>query len=231
MKIIFLNAWQGKVPQIKNFILDQLPSTDVFCFQEADGPNSPIFCQDYLSSDYQFFSVKKPSSQKDIMVQATFVKKSFSVLKTETVALNEKKIGLCLFTQIKNSDNQIFNILNVHGYPWPGDKQDNPDRIKQSQLIIDFMKNYPENQIVGGDFNLDSGIKSVKLFEESGYKNLIKEFCIGSTRNEISWEQYSESEKQHFADFLFLNSDLKITYFSVPYIEISDHLPMILEIN
>jgi len=93
------------------------------------------------------------------------------------------------------------------------------------------MKNFPQNQIIGGDFNLDLNTKSVSLFEENGYQNLIKEFCIGNTRNEVSWAQYPNHEKQHFADFLFLNSDFKINYFAVPYIEISDHLPLILEIN
>ena len=65
------------------------------------------------------------------------------------------------------------------------------------------------------------------MFEDNGYKNLIKEFKIPTTRNEISWAKYEN--KQLFADFVFVSPDVKITNFSVPNNEISDHLPLILE--
>lgn len=227
MKTIFLNAWRGQIPSIKQFILDNISTTDVFCFQEAGESDSHIFCQDYLSSDFQLFHYQKQLRPDDVMVQATFIKKDFSVLKTEAISLDQPNIGLGLFSQIKDTNHQVFNIVNFHGFPWPGDKQDNPDRLKQSQEIINFLKDFSDPKIIGGDFNLDRDIQSVRLFEENNYKNLIKEFYIGNTRNRLSWEQYDN--KQNFADHLFISPNLKVKYFSVPYIEISDHLPLILE--
>lgn len=229
MKIIFLNAWQGQISQIKDFILENIPTTDVFCFQEAGYFNTDIFCREYLSSQYQLFTDQKPLTQKDIMVQATFVKKNFSVLNTDTIGKNDDHVGLGLFTQIKDRDSNFFNICNVHGYPWPGDKQDNPDRINQSTLIIDFFKELSGPKIIGGDFNLDFDIKSTQIFEENGYKSLIKDFKIDNTRNRLSWEKYDN--KQHFADHLFITKDIEVKNFTVPYSEISDHLPLILEIE
>ena len=36
MKIIFLNAWNGKVKnEIEKFIIEQSGDTDIFCFQEV----------------------------------------------------------------------------------------------------------------------------------------------------------------------------------------------------
>jgi hypothetical protein len=229
MKIIFLNAWQGQIPQIKDFILDHIPTTDIFCFQEAGYFNTDIFCQQYLSSQYQLFTNQKQLTQKDIMVQATFVKKNFSVLKTATIGEDIDNIGLGLFTQLKDSKGNIFNIGNIHGYPWPGDKQDNSDRINQSNLIVNFFKDLSGPKIIGGDFNLDFDIKSTQIFEENGYRSLIKDFKIDNTRNRLSWEQYEN--KQHFADHLFITKDIKVKNFTVPYNEISDHLPLILEIE
>ncbi|MFA5532464.1 MAG: endonuclease/exonuclease/phosphatase family protein [Candidatus Shapirobacteria bacterium] len=229
MKIIFLNAWQGQIPQIKDFILDHIPTTDIFCFQEAGYFNTDIFCQQYLSSQYQLFTNQKQLTQKDIMVQATFVKKNFSVLKTATIGEDIDNIGLGLFTQLKDSKENIFNIGNIHGYPWPGDKQDNSDRINQSNLIVNFFKDLSGPKIIGGDFNLDFDIKSTQIFEENGYRSLIKDFKIDNTRNRLSWEQYEN--KQHFADHLFITKDIKVKNFTVPYNEISDHLPLILEIE
>jgi len=228
MKIIFLNALRGEISAIKQFILDQSLDTDVFCFQEAGYFNTNIFCQEYLLPQYQLLTDKKQISQKDIMVQATFINKNFSVLKSDIIGQNDNNIGLGLFTQIKDSQNKIFNLLNIHGFPWPGDKQDNPDRLRQSQNIIDFFKNLSGPKIIGGDFNLDFNTKSVSMFEDNGYRNLIKEFNIPTTRNEISWAQYQN--KQLYADYVFVSSDVKVTNFSVPNLLISDHLSMILEI-
>ena len=229
MKIIFLNAWRGQVPEIKKFILDQVPSTDIFCFQEAAYFNTDIFCEEYLSSQYQLFICQKALSQKDIMVQATLIKKNLSVVQTQIIGQNEDNIGLGLLTQIKNQDGNVINVCNFHGFPWPGDKQDNSDRLNQSEIIIDTLKTIDGPKVIGGDFNLDRDIKSTRSFEENGYRSLIKEFNITNTRNRLSWEKYENI--QHFADHLFINPEIKVTSFTVPYVEISDHLPLILEIN
>jgi len=226
MKIIFLNAWGGQVESIKKFILDQSTDTDIFCFQESYNSKSQIFCLDWLK-DYQYFIDKKRINQKDEFVNCTFVKKNFSVSNIKTIGQGDLNIGLGLFTKIEISNNKIINLCNVHGHARPGDKQDNPDRLHQSQLIIDFFKNLTGLKIIGGDFNLDFGTKSVQMFEDNGFKNLIKEFKIQTTRNEMSWRKYKN--KQLFADYVFVSPDIKIKKFSVPNNEISDHLPLILE--
>ncbi|MDD4938500.1 MAG: endonuclease/exonuclease/phosphatase family protein [Candidatus Shapirobacteria bacterium] len=226
MKIIFLNAWQGQVPSIKQFIIDNISSTDIFCFQESFNFDSEIFCLNYMA-DYQYFFDRKRVSDKDEFINTTFVKKDFSVLETKTLGQGDTSVGLGIFNKIKTPNGKIFNLCNFHGHARPGDKQDTLDRIKQSQKIIDFLKNFSGPKIIGGDFNLDRDIKSTRLFEENGYKSLIKEFNITNTRNEISWRKYPT--KQHFADHLFITPDIKITNFSVPYNEVSDHLPLVLE--
>jgi endonuclease/exonuclease/phosphatase (EEP) superfamily protein YafD len=231
MKIIFLNAWRGQIPQVKDFILEHIKTTDIFCLQEAGFSKNSIFCQDYLSPQYIFFTESKILTTDDTIVQATFVKKQHQVLNTQLVCKEEKNIGLGLFTQIKSSNNKIFNVLNFHGTAWPANKRDDPNRLKQSKLIIDFMSKFNENKIIGGDFNLNPDTKSVTLFEQKLYLNLIKKFEIKSTRNEIAWADYSVEQRQSFADFVFISTNLKIKSFTVPYNEISDHLPLILEMN
>lgn len=227
MKILFLNAWQGNISTIKDFILDQSRDTDVFCFQESLTPKSQIFCLDYLT-DYQHFFDQKVINEHDRFANSTFVKKSLTVSQVATIGTGNLEVGIGLFTQI-NLSGQNINICNVHGHARPGDKQDTPSRLQQSKLIIDFMKNISGPKIVGGDFNLDRDINSTRLFEKNGYLSLIKEFNITNTRNEISWQDYSLDQRQHFADHLFVSPDLKIIDFSVPYNEVSDHLPLLLE--
>ncbi len=229
MKIIFLNAWEGhQASDIKKFILTQSVDTDIFCFQESRrNQKSAVFCQELLPQ-FDLVSTDKYFNELKKFNQATFVKKNLKIIDTQTIGQKDPEVGLSLFTQIKSQSN-LLNICNVHGIAWPGDKQDTPARLHQSQLIIDFFQNLNGPKIIGGDFNLDSNIKSVQIFEDNGFKNLIKEFKIPTTRNEISWRKYKN--KQLFADFLFVSSDIKIKKFSVPNIEISDHLPLILEIE
>jgi len=229
MKIVFLNAWQGHVPEIKKFILDQVPSTDIFCFQEYDNPKQEIFCLEYLKDDYQYFFDHQRIG-KEASYNVTFVKNNLKVLENKTVGKEDKKIGLGIFTKIKTSKNNILNIVNFHGLAFPGHKQDTPNRLRQSQTIVNFLKDYSGPKIIGGDFNLDKDIKSTQIFEENGYRSLIKEFNITNTRNQLSWQQYPDS-KQYFADHLFISPEIKITYFAVPYIEVSDHLPLVLEVS
>ncbi|MDD4938065.1 MAG: endonuclease/exonuclease/phosphatase family protein [Candidatus Shapirobacteria bacterium] len=227
MKIIFLNAWHGQIPKIKDFILENISTTDIFCFQESYNSDSKIFCLNWLK-DYNYFFDDKWIDKKDQFINSTFVKKNISILETKTIGKNEIGIGIGLFTKIKIKS-KIINLCNVHGFPWPGDKQDNPDRINQSKLIIDFFKDLSGPKIIGGDFNLDKDIKSTRAFEENNFRSLIKEFNITNTRNRLSWEKYNN--KQYFADHLFVSSDIKIANFSVPYNEVSDHLPLVLEIK
>jgi endonuclease/exonuclease/phosphatase family metal-dependent hydrolase len=68
------------------------------------------------------------------------------------------------------------------------------------------------------------------MFEENGYRDLIKEYKISTTRNRLAWEMYPDN-KQLFSDYVFLSPGITINNFSVPDNEISDHLPMILEVS
>ena len=68
------------------------------------------------------------------------------------------------------------------------------------------------------------------MFQKYGYLDLIKKFGIKTTRNEVAWENYPDN-KQYFSDYVFVNPEAKIKSFSVPDLEISDHLPLILEIE
>ena len=66
---------------------------------------------------------------------------------------------------------------------------------------------------------------------------LILENKIKTTRNFHAWRQAKEMVadgyrfygEQKFADYVFVSKDVKVKNFEVPNIEISDHLPLILD--
>ena len=155
-------------------------------------------------------------------------------MSTDRLTIYENSDGDTGFSSFVSFEfgNKVVNLMNVHGKAHPGHKKDIPERILQSQKIIDFMADKSGPKIIGGDFNLLPDTESVKMFEKAGYKNLIKDFNIENTRNRLSWEQFQHQPdfvKQYFADFCFVSPDVKVKSFEVPYNEVSDHLPLILD--
>jgi endonuclease/exonuclease/phosphatase family metal-dependent hydrolase len=168
--------------------------------------------------------------------QAIFAKKQIDVLGSGKLDFHKNTPRDTSFAQYTSISYKglIVNILNVHGKSKPGHKKDTSARIKQSQKMIDFMKDKKGPKIIGGDFNLLPDTKSVNMIEKAGYSNLIKEFNIKTTRNKITWEQSKNHTgfiKQYFADYVFVSPEIHVKSFEVPYIEISDHLPMILDFD
>jgi endonuclease/exonuclease/phosphatase family metal-dependent hydrolase len=141
--------------------------------------------------------------------------------------------GFAQYILVKKNGKKL-HILSVHGKTHPGHKFDTAVRVKQSERIIEFMKDKEGAKIIGGDFNLMPYTKSIDIIEKAGYRNLIKEFKIKSTRNRISWEQFKDRPgfiKQFFADYVFTSEEIKVNAFRVPDVEISDHLPLILDFD
>jgi endonuclease/exonuclease/phosphatase family metal-dependent hydrolase len=116
-------------------------------------------------------------------------------------------------------------MINFHGI-WNGKgKGDSDDRIMQSKNIIDFTKSLNHDFVLVGDFNLLPDTESIKLFEDTGLKNLIKEYGITSTRTSFYTKPIP------YADYAFVTKGIKIKEFKVLPEEVSDHAALCLEIE
>jgi endonuclease/exonuclease/phosphatase family metal-dependent hydrolase len=225
MKIIFLNVWNGKVRnEISEFIKEQSLDTDIFCFQEVYG-EMKILCKNLLS-EYKEISAYKFVVEDDDFPQATYIRKNIDISSSQAIFERETNCGLGIYVQIK-SGNKNVHVCNFHGLSKPGNKLDNPDRLKQSQGLIKFFENKAGLRIIGGDFNLLPQTKSVRMFNENGYRDLIDEYRIKTTRNRFVWEMYPDN-KLYYSDYVFVDKNYNIKNFLVPNNEISDHLPLIL---
>ena len=133
-----------------------------------------------------------------------------------------------------------YTLAHLHGAAVPGSKQDTPERIAQSQKIADFLNAEQGAKILGGDFNLMPDTESIRMIERAGMpphqniggggmRNLITEYGITSTRSPLSYGQYPEYDRQYFADYTFVSPGVRVARFTVPAVEVSDHLPLILE--
>lgn len=163
--------------------------------------------------------------------QAVFINKKIEIKSNGKVSIyrqSSRDLGFMQFAEIGAGEKTLW-LGSLHGKTLPGNKLDTPIRLKQSEKIINFFANKSSPKIIGGDFNLMPDTKSIELIEKAGYRNLIRDFNIQETRNRLSWEQFPEEQKQHFADYVFVSEDVKVNTFEAPPVEVSDHLPQILD--
>lgn len=118
----------------------------------------------------------------------------------------------------------VRTVINIHGI-WDGaSKADTPDRLRQSEIIVEFLQTLDHPFVFCGDFNLEPDTESIKMFEAIGLQNLIRENGITSTRTSY----YTYPEK--FADYAFVSPELIVTDFKVLPDEVSDHAPLSIEV-
>ncbi len=230
MEIIFLNTLNGQLRDpLTEFIASQTGKTNIFCLQEVhDGDAGMRQLATALLPDYKEMRAHKPVNDKEIFSQATYIHSKISIKKPEVLFPDDLTLGLGLVTQVEYLGNPLA-ICNFHGRPQPGNKHDTPERLAQSQGTLDYFQTFTMPVIIGGDFNLDPNTTSVKLFKEAGFRNLIVENGIQTTRNKIAWKNYPLP--LYHSDYVFVSKNVQVSDFEVPQNEISDHLPLILSID
>ena len=228
MRLISLNLWYGeKLEDVGKFITSHIEQTDIFCFQETQGTEA-MLGRLIDAEKFSFREVKKSASE-DYSLR-TYIRNNIEIISVTELIKEPFEEGSALAMELVVGDVPLA-VVNVHGVSQPGNKLDTPARIKQSESIIEFLKNKGDvPKIVCGDFNLMPSTESVEIFEKFGYRNLIKDHRIPTTRNELAWAKYPDN-KQLFADYTFVSEDVKVNQFVVPNILISDHLPMILDFD
>lgn len=246
---------------LMDFIKSISDDTDIFCFQEIFESNSGIVISretrvnilaDFKVALPEFSALFAPAGDGydnagpvDFSVtegQATFIKNGVGVEVGSNGGIFVRGTKRRLKSGDKIHDAPVnfqyirfsagkknFILCNVHGIPSPADKKDTPERIRQSQIIEDFLAGENSAKIVCGDFNLLPDTKSIKMLEEN-MTNLIKKFNIERTRSRLT-EWWGKKGFQKFADYVFVSSEVNVGKFYVPDIDVSDHLPLVLEFS
>lgn len=243
------------------FLKQSADTTDFFCFQEMthasavasthNGGRTTMFSEisnvlpdfsGYLAPVSSGFDQESHASYEIVQGQAIFAKKNIIIDSFGEVFVFGEKAAVpedaepenlpaaLQYVRFQNEGKQV-TLTTVHGIPFPGNKLDDPNRLEQSRRILSFFEGETGEKILGGDFNMLPDIESMRMFEQAGMKDLIKEYGIINTRNVLAYGDYPEAERQYFADFTFVSSGVRVIDFQVPYCLVSDHLPMVLEVE
>ncbi len=247
MKIITLNLWGGKIKkELFDFI--EKSTADVFCFQEVFNSLSDkslalkFINQSEVAGDL-FQNIKKLRPDMEGYFQPTsnrayglaiFIKKSIKVIETRGVLIHDGSLHQAdiladqqnRFLQIIrfSLNNSEYVIMNLHGH-WTRDGLDNPYIINQTEKIIKEIDNFSTLPVIlSGDFNLSPDSVSIKKLSKK-LKNLILENNITSTRTKYC------PYPIRFADYIFVNEKVEVKGFIVLPDNVSDHYPLLIEIN
>lgn len=252
MKIICLNTWGGRAGKQRLLeFFEEYNNVDVFCLQEvwsapyrdeagrtAGGrsfdydkimtygaqdiskilPTHNYFFKPNYLDHYGLLELAK--RDLDIVEEGdVFVHKERGFLPKKELGFHARNVQyLTVSTSLGNR-----SILNFHGL-WNGlGKVDTEERLTQSRRIIEFLRTRRSPYVLCGDFNLLPHTESMKMLEEFGLRNLIKEYAISSTRTHL----YDKTDQ--FADYVLVSGDIEILDFRVLCDVVSDHKPMYVE--
>jgi len=249
MKLISLNTWGAKAgtENLLSFFKKHT-DIDVFCLQEVwegghenagkvaagrpmTGINHAMITD--IGAVLKNYAVYFRPHFKDYFGVAIFVKKALIVQEEGDIFVYKEKGYFSegeLADHARNlqyitleTNKGLRTIFNVHALWTSVGKIDTPDRLLQSDNIIQFIQSINNPFVLCGDFNLRPDTASLKKFEAGGMKNLIKEFGITSTRSTF----YDKEER--FADYAFVSPEITVKEFKVLPDEVSDHLALYLD--
>jgi len=248
MKIITLNIWGGRVGEdLLVFLKKHKDSTDVFCLQEVwsqpyfDGhsyggqsiENQPIMVDGMqkISQLMTEFNCFFRPHLKDAYGLMTLVKRGLEVLNEGDIFVYKDKDSVPLHIKDNHARNlqylninfngKHYTVLNFHGLWNESGKIDSRDRLIQSKKVSEFIASrFKNNVILCGDFNLLPNTESMAIIENSGLRNLVKEYKVETTRSIL----YKKPEKH--ADYILVSNNLKEKHFEVFNEVVSDHLPL-----
>jgi exonuclease III len=170
--------------------------------------------------------------------QAIFVKKSVEVLEISAFLLYSSDkdpfkdttigsvTGKCQYVDLRIQD-KVVTFCNIHGL-WQWAKNDTPERMRQSEILIDFISARKNPAVLIGDFNINPKTESVAKLGKN-FKNLISEYGVQTTRNKLYLDM--EKYKDYVSDYAFLTPDIFLNDFKVLKEEVSDHLPLFLDFD
>ena len=255
MQIISLTTWGGRAGKEKllEFFKTYADTTDIFCLQEiwsapyehlegrlAGGvplinekimghalrdisailPNHQAFFHPHVGDNYGLLTLIR-KEYRVINEGDTFVYKERGFISDEDVGNHARNIQYVTIETVSGP----ITIINFHGL-WNGKgKTDTGDRIRQSKNILEFTKKLDGDYILCGDFNLLPDTESIRLFEDAGLRNLIREYNVVSTRTSF----YTKPEKH--ADYAFISEGITVKDFKILPHEVSDHAPLLIEVQ
>ncbi len=126
---------------------------------------------------------------------------------------------------VVGADGKMIDVFNVHGI-WGEDGKDNKRRLHMSKLLLSQIQG-KENVFLAGDFNVVPDTKTIGDIENE-LVNVFK-------RELVSTFNMKHKDKGGYAtavvDMIFVSRDMEVITHYSPKDDVSDHLPLVVEVE
>jgi endonuclease/exonuclease/phosphatase family metal-dependent hydrolase len=246
MKLLSLNTWGCRVNSVFDFIQKHV-ETDIICLQEVmeggsveterhEKTDSFETIEKLLPHHKGYFSKYIDGSHygeepKNFSFGiATFINSSLGHSLSQSIELLDRTKkwndysgrfagGVAQVVSVED-----LTIINVHGLWQDLVIEDTEAKLEESNMLVKLSNEATGRKILCGDFNLTQNTRPIKILN-SAFTNVVDKYNISDTRGPL----YKGVNR--FADYLFVDSKIRVKSFDVPNVSISDHLPLILEFN
>src|SRR3989344_468874 len=123
-------------------------------------------------------------------------------------------------------DGRTVHAISWHG-AWTAPPQDTTETLRQAQLVADYLKKINEPFILGGDLNNIPESKTVGLISSVANNLMTGSQVEQTTHSKI----HKIAPKGYLVDYIFTSPHFKLKSLRVPEVLVSDHLPVVAEIE
>lgn len=239
MKLMTLNAWQGRLERVLPKYLEG-QGVDFACMQEAvgyEGKSGGLFTSysrlgTCLRLDHQYFSplyaVRYGNGQLSfgnvtystvpfVQTNNTFTRGSYK----DNFNFGVDDYNVRAFQHVAvDVHGKKLHILNHYGHHIESHKLGDDETMRQISLIIDYIKQLDGAVILCGDFNLAPESESIKQFDAI-LQNLSVVYSLKTTLSVLTY-------KNEVCDYIFVNDNVDVKDFFMDQAIISDHNALIL---
>ena len=260
LRLVSLNLWGGQaLGPLIDFVREQAPNTDLFCFQEVLDASALIplecgfrttLCRELAEAIPDFAGTFDPIVTWDQPLEggrtvpvpfglATFTRTTLPILSRRAVRIVDHLDNLDAVPGL----HPIVRWLQLTELQMPGGRLlvGNYHGIARPGSKLDSDDRLTQSRVMRQVLDAHDGpvalLGDFNLLPETesvrileaGLRNLVIEHAIPSTRSRLN-PYYGTPEEQPHADYAFVSPSLRVADFMVPDVAVSDHLPLILDL-
>lgn len=250
IKFIQVNIYKGAyLENLLNFLGEQKP--DVISMQEVSSgkineysdktANLLDLIRDKLgykgvfNSDFKLVDDPSSSFGNAVLTRLPVLDSHIEVLKEfRPLTLKEVNSGVEVWPLIARHvldlmidvDGKKVHMMSWHG-AWTAPPQDTEETVSQAKLVAEYLISLSEAFVLGCDSNELLQSETIQTINEVAVNIMEGSGILQTTHPEI----HKIVPKGYLIDYIFTSRDIKVNSLNVPAVTVSDHLPVVAELE
>lgn len=249
LKFIQINIYKGKyLDALVDFLKQEDP--DIVAMQEVTR-GDVSYCSDKTVNIFEYVKAKTgfdgcfgsnqkfADSEKSLLGNAVLSKlpitgsKVLSLKEFRPVTLFEFEdssifpyLARLAIDVIIDVDGRTVHAISWHA-AWTAPPADTTETLRQAKIVADYLKSLNNPFILGGDLNNIPESKTVGLISSVANNLMTGSNVVQTTHPKI----HKIVPRGYLVDFIFTSGGIKAKSLKVPQVTVSDHLPVIAEVE